>query len=100
MGFEDDRLRRIFLSRNIFGSRAILDPDFLAEEVNVIFDDEFVDLDALTNRVVSTTPVAHMTQTDADKLQKNSIIEINNVRYVVKEFRPDGTGMVDVFLKE
>ena len=80
-----------------FGETAILEG---GDEVNVIFDNEYVAAALLGQEVATSQPMATGLTTDLENVSAGNTIEIRGITYTVSEPpHPDGTGMTVLILK-
>jgi hypothetical protein len=95
--FLEDDLDDFFIDED-YATTAFSDPDGLRNSFPVLWDNEYLEQDGGYGAGISSrSPVITCKTADADTyLVQDTIIEIDGVRYTVKQPEPDGTGISTV----
>jgi len=102
MAVETAADRAIFLSTGDFGVAASYTPSGgVAATVNGIFDNEYFETDAGGEVAFALQqPMFHCRTADVSSAAEGDAITISGTNYIVRNVRPDGTGMTMLMLEE
>lgn len=90
-----------FVDSDDFATSATYTPSGgVASTINVIFDDEFHELNAETNSVETSSPQAWVVDSDVSGVAHGDTLVISSTTYYVRGVHPDGTGITLLILSK